>query len=65
MASTFEDELHEVWAGIRESMYLPPDEDRQAACDRLMRHLTAAARPRNPNPEPRIPNPESRIPATD
>jgi hypothetical protein len=45
MASTMDEELHEVWSSVLESLCMPPDEDREAACRRLMRHLVDSGCP--------------------
>jgi hypothetical protein len=42
MESTLEEERSEVWTSILESLRLPPDQDREAACRHLLRHLMAS-----------------------
>jgi hypothetical protein len=42
MGSTLEEERREVWSSIVESLQLPADQDREAACNRLLRHLAAS-----------------------
>jgi len=44
MASTLEEERSEVWTSILESLRLPPDQDREAACRHLLRHLVDSSR---------------------
>jgi hypothetical protein len=43
---TLEEERREVWTSILESLRLAPDQDREAACRYLLRHLVAGDRRR-------------------
>jgi hypothetical protein len=49
METTLEQERTEVWEGILESLRLPSDPDRAAACRGLLEHLVRSRR-RQPAP---------------